>query len=451
MTLPSESRLTRTVGSTGTANARTRYATARSTTVLAVRGDRAWRRARTAVISAWRGVSDTVTPAGWLLLTAAAAGIGLGLAFGWVEFTVAGAIATALLLLSVPFLFSARAYDVDLTLGHDRVVAGAQVQGTLRVTNIGRGIALPGRIDVPVGEGLVDVYVPILRHGHEHVQQVVVPAERRGVITVGPAHTVRGDPLGILKREATWDDTHTLYIHPVTTALHSTSTGFIRDLEGQASRMIVDADISFHALREYVPGDSPRQIHWKSTAKTGTLMVRQYEETRRSRMIVALALGEGEYGTDDEFELAVSAAASIGIRGIRDGRDVDVVVGGEVPEFARRTVRTIRELATVSTRTLLDELSGVQRTTLVGPLADVTSLARETHGDASIAFLVCGSTQTPRLLQAAALAFPSDVAVVAVVCNPEAEPGFRRLGTVTVLTIGLLDDLRHMLARGAQT
>ena len=114
-------------------------------------------------------------------------------------------------------------------------------------------------------------------------------------------------------------------------------------------------------------------------------------------------------------------------------------------------MRTIRELATVTTRTLLDELSGVERTTLVGPLADVTSLARETHSDASIAFLVCGSTQTPRLLQAAALAFPPDVAVVAVVCNPEAEPGFRRLGTVTVLTIGLLDDLRHLLARGAQT
>jgi len=451
VSIPSESRLTRTVASTGTGHARTRYATARSTTELAVRGDRAWRRARTAVVTAWRAVTDTVTPAGWLLFAAAAAGLGLGLAFGWMEFAVAGVVALALLALSVPFLFSARAYDVDLSLGHDRVVAGAQVEGTLRVTNIGRGIALPGRIDVPVGEGLVDVYVPLLRHGHDHVQQVVVPAYRRGIITVGPARTVRGDPLGILKREATWEDTHTLYIHPVTTALHSTSTGFVRDLEGQASRTIVDADISFHALREYAPGDSQRQIHWKSTAKTGTLMVRQYEESRRSRMIIALALGEDEYATDDEFELAVSAAGSIGVRGIRDGRDVDVVVSGEVPEFARRTVRTIRELATVSTRTLLDELSGVERTQLVGPLADVTSLARETHSDASIAFLVCGSTQTPRTLQAAALAFPADVAVVAVVCNPEAEPGFRRLGTVSVLTIGLLDDLRHLLARGAQT
>jgi uncharacterized protein (DUF58 family) len=240
-------------------------------------------------------------------------------------------------------------------------------------------------------------------------------------------------------------------VHPVTTPLRSTSAGFIRDLEGSASRTVVDSDISFHAIREYVPGDAQRQVHWKSTAKTGTLMVRQYEETRRSRMVVALAVSETEYGTDEEFELAVSAAASIGVRGIRDGRDVDVVVGGEVPEFVRASARTIRELATVSSRTLLDDLCAVERAPRVSSLGEVTSLAAETHPDTSIAFLVCGSTQTARSLQAAALAFPPDVGIVAVVCNPEAEPSYRRLGAMAVLSIGLLNDLRLLLARGAQS
>jgi len=365
--------------------------------------------------------------------------------------SVAGVIAVVLLLLSVPFLFSARSYEVDLTLGHDRVVAGTQVAGILSVVNTGRGITLPGRIDIPVGEGLVDVYVPMLRHDHRHEEQVVVPTHRRGVIQVGPARTVRGDPLGILRREATWDDVHTLYVHPVTTPLLSTSAGYIRDLEGSASRTVVDADISFHAIREYVPGDAQRQVHWKSTAKTGTLMVRQYEETRRSRMIIALGTAEHEYASEDEFELAVSTAASIGVRGIRDGRDVDVVTGGTIPEFARAAVRTVRELTTISARTLLDDLAGVEVGPRVSPLGDVTSLAAETHPDVSIAFLVCGSTQTARSLQAAALAFPSDVAVCAVVCNPEAEPGMRRLGGVSVLSVGLLDDVRQLLSRGAQS
>lgn len=452
MSFHTESRLTRTSVADGTGFARTRFgSTARSTTVLAVRGVQSWRRVRRAVVAAARWIAETITAAGWLAIGTAAVGLTVGLAFGWLEFAVAGAAALLLLVLSVPFLFSARAYDVVLRLEHDRVVAGTQVEGQLVIANIGRGPALPGRIDVPVGAGLVDVHVPLLRHGHTHAEQVVVPTQRRGVITVGPARTVRGDPLGILTRESTWEDTHTLYIHPVTTALRSTTTGFVRDLEGAASRTIVDADFSFHAIRPYVAGDSQRQIHWKSTAKTGTLMVRQYEETRRSRMVLALALGDDEYASDDEFELAVSATASLGVRGIRDGRDVDVVVGGEVPEFARRTLRTIRELTTISTRTLLDDLAGIERTELVSPLGDAASLAAETHPDVSIGFLVCGSTLTPARLQSAALAFPADVGVIAIVCAPDQQPGFRRLGAITVLTIGLLDDLRHLLAKGAQS
>jgi hypothetical protein len=145
----------------------------------------------------------------------------------------------------------------------------------------------------------------------------------------------------------------------------------------------------------------------------------------------------------------VSAAGSLGVRGIRDGRDVNVVVGGEIPEFARRVTRSIRELATVTTRTLLDDLSGVDRAAAVNPLLDVASLAVEAHRDVSVGFLVCGSPTTARDIQAAALAFPADVGVVAIVCNPHAEPGFRRLGAVSVITIGLLDDLRQVLARGS--
>ncbi len=69
----------------------------------------------------------------------------------------------------------------------------------------------------------------------------------------------------------------------------------------------------------------------------------------------------------------------------------------------------------------------------------------------SIAFLVCGSTLTAAQLQSAALAFPADVGVIAVTCALEAEPGFRTLGAMSVLSIGLLDDLRQLLSRAAQS
>lgn len=452
MSIDGHSRLTRTAQSTGAGNTtRTRFSTTRQSTVMAVRGVQLWRRMLAWLTRLWRRIRTTVTPAGWLMLGAAILGLGLGWTYGWMEFIGAGLIAATLLVLSVPFLFRGRAYDVRLALEHDRVVAGTPATGVLTVRTTKGGIVLPGRVDVPVGEGLVDVAVPLLRAGHEYSEDVVIPTDRRGVITVGPVRTVRGDPLGILARETTWDDTHTLFVHPVTTVLRSTNAGFIRDLEGSASRTVVDADISFHAIREYAPGDSPRQIHWKSTAKTGTLMVRQYEETRRSRMVIALAVSEAEYASDDEFELAVSAAGSLGVRGIRDGRDIDVFVGGEVPEFARHSLRSMREFTTISTRTLLDDLAGVDRAEFVTGVNDVAELAAEARPDVSVGVIVCGSTQGLRELQRAAMAFPADVSVLAIVCDPESEPAMRAVGSLSVITIGLLDDLRHLLARGAQS
>lgn len=449
MSSSTESRLTRTSAATG--YTRTGFDAGRATTALSVRGAQGWRRLRRAAARAGRALADTVSPAGWVVAAVALVGLACGLAFGLLELAVAGGAAALLLALSVPFLFGARAYAVTLRLAHDRVVAGTPVEGDLVVANVGRRAALPGRVDLPVGPGLVDVHVPLLRPRHEIAETVVIPTARRGIVTVGPARTVRGDPLGILTREATWQETRTLYVHPVTTALRSTATGLIRDLEGSPSRTIVDADFSFHALRPYVPGDSLRQVHWKSTAKTGAMMVRQYEETRRSRMMLVLARGADEYADDEEFELAVSATASIGVRGIRDGRDVDVVAGAEIPEFSRGPVRSLRTLATVSTRTLLDDLAGIDRGIDPSHLREVAALASSRHSDASIAFLVCGSTPTATQLQSAALVFGPEVAVVALVCAPTRAPGIRRLGSMTVLSIGLLEDLRQLLAKGAQS
>lgn len=451
MTSPSESRISRTATSTGTAasTSRTRYGTSRTATRIAVGGMRFWRRMRSLIARATVRVRETVGVAGWLLCGAAVAGAGFGLTFGWIEFVVAGVIATALLLLCIPFLFGTRSYTVALSLARDRVVAGEEAVGALTVRNTARGIALPATVDVPIGEGIAEILVPLLGPGAHITQDVRVPAPRRGIVTIGPARTVRGDPLGILRRENVWKDAHTLYVHPVTTSIPSTSTGFVRDLEGNASTRIVDADISFHAIREYAPGDAQRQIHWKSTAKTGTLMVRQYEESRRARMLIALATADTEFASDEEFELAVSVAGSLGLRGIRDGRDVSVVVGQEIPEFARRSTTSVRELTAVSTRTLLDDLAGIGRRASVNQLGDVARLAVETHGDVSVGFLVCGSTMTASAIQSAALGFPSDIGVAAVICDPDAEPRSRRLGRIGVVTIGLIDDLRQILARGA--
>lgn len=448
MTL-NDTRLTRTAAASRSGE-RTEVTVARDRALVrvAVRSARMWRVLRTAAQEAAVWAARTVRPAGVLVLVVATVGLVLGLVFGWAEWIVGGTLAVALLALSVPFLFGARAYDVDLALGHERVIAGNGVAATVTVRNVGGRVALPGRIDVPVGDGLVEFGVPLLRPGQSTEHTLDIPPQPRGIVVVGPATTVRSDPIGLLRREHALADHHDLYVHPRTVTLPSTSAGLIRDLDGAATRRLVDADISFHAIREYAAGDARRQIHWKSTAKTGRLMVRQFEETRRSRMAVVLGLAEAEYASADEFELAVSCAASLSLRAVHDARDLDIVVGTEIPRVVKGRLRAIRHIPSAAPRPLLDGFSGVDRIANTMPFDEVCRLAAEANEGLSIAVVVAGSQVGLTRLRRAALSFPGDALVLAVVCDERAHPRTQTMGALTVLTVGVLEDLAGLLVRG---
>ncbi|MEO8263489.1 MAG: DUF58 domain-containing protein, partial [Pseudolysinimonas sp.] len=264
-----------------------------------------------------------------------------------------------------------------------------------------------------------------------------------------PVRTVRADPIGLVRRELLWTDSAELVVHPRTIGVPSTSTGLIRDLEGAPTRDLTSSDVAFHALREYQNGDERRYIHWKSTAKTGTFMVRQFEQTRRSHLVVALTLATGDYASEEEFELAVSVAGSLGVRAIRDGRTVSVVVSTVTPEFAKRKMLAVRALATHVPARLLDELAVVDVAAAALNIRDIARIAADDVDGISVAFLVCGSRTTAAELRAASHSFPLGVEVVAIVCDPDAVPGLRRVAGLSVLTIGYLDDLRVALARKA--
>jgi len=447
-----EAGLSRTqAGTRARAETVTRYTSTRAGVVgsSVFWGRRALRAVRRASVAAGTWLSETVTSAGWLLLAVLATGVVGGLALGWVEAWVVAAVALLLLLFCVPFLFGGHDYRVHLVLDRDRVVAGTDVDAHLEIRNQSHRPALPGIVDVPVGEGLVEAHVPLLLPGAEHRENLVIGAHRRGVITVGPMTIARGDPIGILRREVAWPQVEQVFVHPVTVPIPSTSAGTIKDLEGSPTRDIVPADLSFHAIREYAPGDSRRHVHWKSTAKTGVLMVRQYEETRRARIAVVLDLRTEEFADDDEFEMAVSAAASLGVQGVMDGRDVLVSMSADIPELARTTTLDISTIPTLTPRTLLDGMSQVEGSERALHLETVTSLTGQAHPELSTAFVVTGSRPTLTRLRTAALAFPVDVVTVAVRVEPGAEPTLRSTGDLTVMTIGALHDLTHMIARGA--
>jgi hypothetical protein len=178
-------------------------------------------------------------------------------------------------------------------------------------------------------------------------------------------------------------------------------------------------------------------------------MVRQFEETRRSHLIIALSLASADYANGDEFELAVSVAGSLGVRAIRDAREVSVVVGDKTPDFAKHKVFAVSQLSTLTRSRLLDDLSLIERDESALDVRDVARVVSEQVSGISVAFLVCGSTATPTQLRAASAVFPADVEVVAIVCDPEIVPGYRRVPGLSVLTIGYLEDLQKSLARSA--
>jgi uncharacterized protein (DUF58 family) len=394
-------------------------------------------------------VSAVVTPLGWIMLAVVPLAFGFGYGFGWLELVVVAWAGVVLVIIAAIYLIGRSAFQIVLDVPHSRVVVGEPTTGIITVVNPTRRRLLGAKIEIPVGQGLAEFALPSLARGATFRHEFVVPTVRRGVIPIGPVRTVRADPIGLVRRELVWTESAELFIHPRTIGIPSTSTGFIRDLEGNPTRDLSNSDVSFHALREYTPGDERRYIHWKSTAKTGTYMVRQFEETRRSHLVVALSLATANYATQEEFEMAVSVAGSLGARAIRDARNVSVVVSARTPEFAKHKVLAVHQLNTLTRTRLLDDLALVEHASAAIGITDVARVTADDISNISVVFLVCGSLASATELRAASIKFSPGVEVVAVVCDPETVPGLRRVAGLSVLTIGYLEDLQKSLARAA--
>jgi uncharacterized protein (DUF58 family) len=246
--------------------------------------------------------------------------------------------------------------------------------------------------------------------------------------------SVRGDPLGLARRSVRWTQPVELFVHPALVGLAGANAGLLRDLEGQATRDLSDSDMSFHALRDYVAGDDRRYIHWRSSARHDQLMVKQFEDTRRTLTALALATSPADYADDDEFELAVSAVASIGVQTLRDERELAVLAG----PGALRVDTPPR---------LLDDCSGLA---LAAGDAGVVLLgrrvAREAAG-ASVAVLVTGSAPSDADLRLGARHVPTGTRVLVLRCARGADVDVRTQGSLSVATLGALGDLPRLLRR----
>ncbi len=167
------------------------------------------------------------------------------------------------------------------------------------------------------------------RYQNWHTQGVCT---QRGIYTLGPATLESGDPFGIYRVQVDYTDSVNMMVAPPVIALPEieVATGE-RVGEGRSSIRSLKQTVSTGGVRQYVPGDSFRWLHWPTTARIGEPFVRLFDDEPTSDWWVILDMdpgvqaGEGKRSTE---EYGVILAASLVNRGIQMGKNVGLVSHG---------------------------------------------------------------------------------------------------------------------------
>jgi uncharacterized protein (DUF58 family) len=155
---------------------------------------------------------------------------------------------------------------------------------------------------------------------------------RRGVFTLGPTSLTSGDPFGLYTVTVHISDSQSLMVLPPIIPLPAIDVApGGRAGEGRPRPNALERTVSVAGVRGYMPGDSLHWIHWRTSARHNSLYVRLLESTPASDWWIVLDMnrstqaGEGENATEEH---AVTLAASLADRGLRDGKPVGLLAQG---------------------------------------------------------------------------------------------------------------------------
>lgn len=163
----------------------------------------------------------------------------------------------------------------------------------------------------------------------------------RGAYTFGPMLLQSGDPLGILTREEVIEQPARLLVHPLVMPLERLGLPARAPFGDSATpRRLLADPLRVAGVRGYAPGDDPRHIHWKATARTGALHTKVFEPSAHHTLTIFLDLrtfgrddrlfAHGQFvGVDHDLsELAISAAASVASWALEQGYAVGLCANG---------------------------------------------------------------------------------------------------------------------------
>lgn len=250
------------------------------------------------------------TPTGTTIAVASVFVAVVGFALG--SATLCVVAAGGLLALALAWVDTARvpSLEAERDVQPRRVDRGQTALGMIRVGNPGARATPPCDAIEQLAAEELRIAVPRLAPGRSATLPYQLPTHRRGALEVGPLAIARADPLGLWTARRPLGGTTTLLVQPRVYPIDPRPTGRTHHLEGPISETAPRGTLTFHTLREYVLGDDVRRIHWKTSARTGTLMVREHVDTSQPSTVVVLDTRASRY-TDDRFEDAVDVAASV--------------------------------------------------------------------------------------------------------------------------------------------
>jgi uncharacterized protein (DUF58 family) len=344
-----------------------------------------------------------VTPSGVGLGVGALATIGAGLFGRYRELIVLGALAVILVVAMILLPRLRAGVTINRRLRRVLVQRGDPITARVLVKADGDRSAAVTLID-QLGGRTVTIDVPSLSEGQEFEAKYQWSGLPRGVYEVGPVREEQTDAFGLTVRASRHDLIDQVLIHPLVHKLGRASDMVTLHQQNTPFRSVSDDPLAdLRALREYQPGDDPRLIHWPSTARIGTLVVRDFLDLRQNARLVLLDASDATL-TASEFEEAVEIAASLAACFLEAG--LITVVRTTDPDAAG-TDKPIRNRTE-----LLEVLTRVRRVPPANALNE-RRLLRTSSVSGSI-HVVCGprSALVPTLLSASALR--SRVSVVRV-------------------------------------
>ncbi|SHG61194.1 conserved repeat domain-containing protein [Jatrophihabitans endophyticus] len=292
------------------------------------------------------------------LLAAGLTAVLCGLVLGETDLVRAGVLAVAVPFAAAVFVHRSRVRVASRRgLEPHRVTAGQAVTVHLTLTN---------RSPLPSGALMLEDRLPqglpgnarfVLDSLAGHESRTVsyrTPDLHRGRYRVGPVSVRLNDPFHMVDVTRSFTATSDFLVQPVVDQLPAAQPPRSDDLgDGGGSHSIGAHGADDASTREYRIGDDLRKIHWRSSARVGSLMVRQEERPWRSQTTLLLDSratshtrsrgGASATGDDprllDSFEWAVSATASIAVQAMRRGREIGLLDDPTRPELLRFTER----------------------------------------------------------------------------------------------------------------